>query len=99
MACLVECDSAIDAVRFAIEVQNGLAQSEENVEPERRIMLRTGINTREVIFDTRGIYGNSINIAARLAQLAEPGMVYVTSAIHDQLCDYPMLSFAKKGKT
>ncbi len=95
---LVEFDSAIDAVRFAIEVQNGLARSEEHVEPERRIMLRIGINIGDVIFDAKDIYGNSINIAARLEQWAEPGTVYVTAVIYDQLRSYPALSFKDKGK-
>lgn len=69
---LVEFDSALDAVRSAIDIQRGLGEREA-VRSKNRIELRIGINTGDVIVDQRDIYGNSINIAARLEGLAEPG--------------------------
>ncbi|HJU17375.1 MAG TPA: adenylate/guanylate cyclase domain-containing protein [Stellaceae bacterium] len=94
---LVEFDSAVNAVRCAIDIQRGLAarESEDN---ERRIQLRIGINTGDVIVDERDIYGNSINIAARLEGLAKPGQIYVTRSVRDQLRGYPDISFEDKGE-
>jgi adenylate cyclase len=93
---LVEFDSAVDAVRCGIDIQRGLAEHESNIN-DNRIQLRIGINTGDVIVDERDIYGNSINIAARLEGLAEPGCIYVTRAVRDQLLGYPDLSFEDKG--
>jgi adenylate cyclase len=92
---LVEFDSAFDAVRCGLELQRGLAEQNSAAEPP--IRLRIGINTGDVIFDERDIYGNSVNIAARLEQLAEPGAVYVTAGVHEQLRGQPDLAFADKG--
>ncbi len=62
---LAEFDSAVDAVRCALSIQSELADREAGVAAERRIRLRIGINTGDVIVDERDIYGNSVNIAAR----------------------------------
>ncbi|MBV8121657.1 MAG: adenylate/guanylate cyclase domain-containing protein, partial [Alphaproteobacteria bacterium] len=94
---LVEFDSALDAVRCAIEIQRGLAEREGN-QGEERIQLRIGINTGDVIVDERDIYGNSVNIAARLEGLAEPGQIYVTRGVRDQLLGYPDLGFEDEGE-
>lgn len=94
---LVEFDSAVDAVRCGVEMQRGLAEHEAG-ENDGRIQLRIGINTGDVIVDERDIYGNSINIAARLEGLAEPGQIYVTRGVRDQLLGYPNLRFENKGE-
>jgi adenylate cyclase len=93
---LIEFDSALDAVRCAIEIQRGLAEHEANQDDER-IQLRIGINTGDVIADQHDIYGNSVNIAARLEGLAEPGQIYVTRGVRDQLLGCP-IQFEDKGK-
>jgi adenylate cyclase len=95
---LVEFDSAVDAVRCGVEIQRGLTAREAAVDTRRRIQLRIGVNTGDVIVDDRDIYGNSINIAARLEGLAEPGQIYVTRGVRDQLRGYPSLSFEDKGE-
>jgi adenylate cyclase len=94
---LVEFDSALDAVRCAIDIQRGLAEREAATSKER-IQLRIGINTGDVIVDQRDIYGNSVNIAARLEGLAEPGGIYVTRGVRDQLLGYPNFRFEDKGE-
>jgi class 3 adenylate cyclase/TolB-like protein/Tfp pilus assembly protein PilF len=94
---LVEFDSAVDAVRCGVEMQRGLAEREDG-ETDLRIQLRIGINTGDVIVDDRDIYGNSINIAARLEGLAEPGQIYVTRGVRDQLLGHPNLRFEDKGE-
>jgi adenylate cyclase len=94
---LVEFDSAFDAVRCGLAIQRGLAERNAAAARDPPIRLRIGVNTGDVIFDERDIYGNSVNIAARLEQLAEPGTVYVSAGVYDQLRGYPDLSFADRG--
>jgi adenylate cyclase len=84
---LVEFVSAVDAVRCALDIQRGLAARQAN-EPDR-MQLRIGINTGDVLVDQRDIYGNSVNIAARLEALASPGTVCVGQSIYDQTRSQP----------
>jgi len=95
---LVEFDSAADAVFCALEIQEGLGRDDNAASGDRRIWLRIGINTGDVIADEHDIYGHSVNIAARLEGLAEPGDVYVTRAARDQLEGQPGLSFEDRGE-
>ena len=95
---LVEFNSAVDAVRCGLAMQRGLSNREAEIHPARRIRLRIGINTGDVIVDERDIYGNSVNIAARLEGLAEPGEIYVTRGVRDQLEGHPGLSFEDRGE-
>jgi adenylate cyclase len=95
---LVEFDSAADAVACGLEIQEGLRRDDATSDGDRRIWLRIGINTGDVIADDRDIYGHSVNIAARLEGLAERGEVYVTRAVHDQLEGQAGLSFEDRGE-
>lgn len=95
---LAEFDSAADAVYCGLEIQEELARRDHGIDPDRRIQLRIGINTGDVIVDERDIYGNSVNIAARLEGLAKPGEIYITRGVHDQLLGYPDLSFEDAGE-
>jgi TolB-like protein/Tfp pilus assembly protein PilF len=95
---LAEFDSAISAVRCGLEIQDALANHNAAVPMDRRIQLRIGINTGDVIVDEHDIYGNSVNIAARLEGLAEPGEIYVTRGVRDQLEGYPSLLFEDRGE-
>lgn len=92
---LVEFGSAVDAVRCALDIQRGLAARQAN-EPDR-MQLRIGINTGDVLVDQRDIYGNSVNIAARLEALASPGTVCVGQSIYDQTRAQPEFFFANRG--
>jgi adenylate cyclase len=95
---LAEFDSAVDAVRCGVDIQRGLTEQGASLDINRRIQLRIGINTGDVIVDDRDIYGNSVNIAARLEGLAEPGEIYVTRSVRDQLRGYPSLAFEDRGE-
>src|SRR5262249_55001836 len=95
---LVEFDGAADAVCWALEIQGELARREAEVDADHRIRFRIGIHAGDVIVGDRDIYGNSVNIAARLEGLAEPGDVYITRGVRDQLEGYPGLSFEDKGE-
>jgi class 3 adenylate cyclase/TolB-like protein/Tfp pilus assembly protein PilF len=95
---LVEFDSAVDAVRCGLDIQHELAEHNAGVAIDRRIQLRIGINAGDVIVENQDIYGNSVNIAARLEGLAEPGGVCVTRGVRDQLEGQPNLSFEDRGE-
>jgi adenylate cyclase len=94
---LGEFDSAVDAVRCAIDIQQSFAAhpAGDGMEP---IRLRIGVNTGDVIVEEQDIYGHSVNIAARLEALAEPGAVYVTGAVRDQLQGYLGFNFEDRGE-
>src|SRR5213595_1185958 len=70
---LVEFASVVDAVRCAVEVQRGMAERNSDVPVERRIEFRIGINLGDIIGDENDIYGDGVNVAARIEALAEPG--------------------------
>jgi adenylate cyclase len=95
---LVEFDSATDAVSCGLDIQEELVRRDAGPDTDRRIRLRIGINTGDVIADDHDIYGNSVNIAARLEELAEPGGIFVTRGVRDQLQGYPNLSFEDRGE-
>ncbi len=95
---LVEFDSAVDAVYCALGIQHGLAEHDAGIAADRRLRLRIGINAGDVIADERDIYGNSVNIAARLEGLAGPGEIYVGRSVRDQLHGHPDLVFEDRGQ-
>src|SRR5215470_8603581 len=92
---LVEFVSTDDAVRCALDIQRGLAARQAN-EPDR-MRLRIGINTGDVLVEQRDIYGNIVNIAARLEALAAPGTVCVSQSVYDQTRALPEFFFADRG--
>src|SRR5438045_7219219 len=84
---LVEFASAVDAVQCALEVQRRMARRNADVAPDRRIEFRIGINIGDVIVDGDDIFGDGVNIAARLEQAAEPGGIMVSQAVREQLAN------------
>jgi adenylate cyclase len=84
---LIEFSSVVDAVRCAVEVQQGMAERNADVPQDRRIEFRIGINLGDVIRDGRDIFGDGVNIAARLEALAEPGGICVSRMVYDQVRD------------
>jgi class 3 adenylate cyclase len=70
---LAEFQSVVDAVRCAVEVQRGMIDREPEVPDERRIRFRVGINLGDIIAEKDDIFGDGVNVAARLEGLAEPG--------------------------
>jgi class 3 adenylate cyclase/TolB-like protein/tetratricopeptide (TPR) repeat protein len=82
---LVEFGSAVEAVRHAVDVQRAVAGRNVDLPAERRIELRMGINVGDIIIDGDDIYGEGVNIAARLEGLAEPGGICISGAVHDQV--------------
>ena len=75
---LAEFASVVDAVRCAVEVQRGIAERNAGTPPDKRIEFRVGINLGDVIAEPEDIYGDGVNIAARLEALTEPGGICVS---------------------
>src|SRR5881296_3906071 len=95
---LAEFPSVIGATECAVELQTVMAERNERVPESRRMLFRIGINLGDVIHDESRIYGDGINIAARLEGLAEPGGVLVSQAVHDQVRDRLDLAFEDLGE-
>ncbi len=72
---LAEFPSAVEAVQCAVEIQQDMAGQEADLPDERRIRLRIGVNLGDIIVEGSDIYGDGVNVAARLERLAEPGGV------------------------
>src|SRR5262245_4759135 len=69
---LVEFPSVVDAVRCAVQIQNGMVERNAPVPAQRRIEFRIGINVGDIIIDDDDIYGDGVNVAARLESIADP---------------------------
>src|SRR5664279_3051689 len=95
---LVEFVSVVDAVRYAVDIQRGMAERNANVAPDRRIEFRMGINVGDIISDENDIYGDGVNVAARLEALAEPGGIMVSRNVFDQVRDKLSFGFEDMGE-
>lgn len=94
---LMEFASVVDAVNFAVEFQRGVAALNE--EPDAVEMLyRIGINVGDVMIDEGDVFGDGVNVAARLEPLAEPGGVLVSSAVVDQVRGLSIAQFEESGE-
>ncbi|SDJ53095.1 adenylate cyclase [Bradyrhizobium sp. Rc2d] len=78
---LIEFPSVVDAVSCSIEVQQGMRERNAHIPPEKRIEFRIGINLGDVIIEGRDLYGDGVNIAARLEGLAEPGGICISQTV------------------
>src|SRR5215469_6821115 len=95
---LTEFASVVDAVRCAVEVQRAMVDREPDVPEERRIEFRVGINLGDVIVEEQDIFGDGVNVAARLEALAEPGGICVSRVVRDQVRDRLDLAFKDLGE-
>lgn len=84
---LVEFPSVADAVQCAVEIQHRMMRRNADVAPARWIQFRIGINLGDVIFEDNDLFGDGVNVAARLQELAEPGGICVSGAVRDQVGD------------
>jgi len=95
---LVEFVSVVDAVRCAVDIQRNMVERNAEVPTERRIQFRVGINVGDIISDNDDIYGDGVNVAARLETLADPGGIDVSRTVHDQVRDKLNFSFEDLGE-
>jgi TolB-like protein/class 3 adenylate cyclase len=95
---LVEFASVVDAVRCAVAVQQAMPERDTGVAADSRIELRIGINLGDVIVEGDDLYGDGVNIAARIEALAYPGGVFVSNTVHDQVRDRLPFVFEDLGE-
>jgi adenylate cyclase len=95
---LVEFASAVDAARCAVEVQRGIAGENTEVPQAKRIEFRIGIHLGDIIIDDNDVFGDGVNIAARLESIAVPGGISISRAVHDQVRDRIDVCFDDKGE-
>jgi TolB-like protein/class 3 adenylate cyclase len=95
---LAEFASVVDAVRCAVELQRRMAERNAGAPTDRRIEFRVGINLGDIIVEADDIYGDGVNIAARLEALAEPGGICVSRVVRDQVRDRLEIAFDDMGE-
>src|ERR1700704_5579144 len=95
---LVEFVSVVDAVRCAVDIQRGMGERNTDVSAQSRIQFRVGINVGDIISDDNDIYGDGVNVAARLEGLAEPGGIMVSRNVYDQVRDKLSFGFEDMGE-
>jgi len=95
---LVEFASAAESVRCAVAIQRAMAERNANVAEEKRIEFRIGINVGEIIIEGDDIYGNGVNVAARLEEIAPPGGVYLSGTVYEQIENILNLHFEDLGE-
>jgi adenylate cyclase len=95
---LVEFASVVDAVRCAVEVQRAMPERNISIAADSRIELRIGINLGDVIVEADDLYGDGVNIAARIEALADAGGVFVSNTVHDHVRDRLPFVFEDLGE-
>jgi len=95
---LAEFASIVDAVQSAIDIQKAMQETETEMPDEQRIRLRIGVNLGDIIFEDSDIYGDGVNLAARLEALAQPGGVCISGKVHEEVRDRIELVFEDLGE-
>jgi adenylate cyclase len=95
---LAEFASVVEAVSCAVEIQNVLRAENANSPPERRMEFRIGVNSGDVMVEGEQIYGDGVNIAARLENLADPGGICISGTVHEQVRDKLALAYEDRGE-
>jgi adenylate cyclase len=95
---LVEFPSVVDAARFALEVQRGMGRRTAEIAPDRRIAFRIGIHLGDVVVDGADLLGDTVNIAARLEGIAEPGGISLSEDAWRQVRDKLPETFVDLGE-
>jgi len=95
---LVEFQSVLEAVRCAADFQQRMARRNSDVPPSRRLVYRIGINLGDVIVEDSDIFGDGVNVAARLESMADPGGICISAAVRDQIGDRLDLVYEDLGE-
>ena len=82
---LAEFASAVNAVKCAMVIQENMTMRNAAVDPHRRMQFRIGVNLGDVVFDDARVYGDGVNVAARLEAIAEPGGICISAKVHDEI--------------
>ncbi len=95
---LADFASVVNAVQCAVEIQTTLKTENANLPPDRRMEFRIGVNLGDVMVDGEQIYGDGVNVAARLESLAEPGSIFISGSVHEQLGNKLALGYEDLGE-
>ncbi|MBI3245267.1 MAG: adenylate/guanylate cyclase domain-containing protein [Deltaproteobacteria bacterium] len=95
---LAEFASVVDAVRSAVEIQHALTEKNAELPEQRRMLFRIGINLGDVIVEGERLYGDGVNIAARLESLAIPGGICISGTVYDQIENKLPLNYEYQGE-
>jgi adenylate cyclase len=95
---LAEFASVVEAVNCAVDIQSALKSENAKLPPERRMEFRIGVNLGDVMVEGDQIYGDGINVAARLESLADPGGIYISGMVHEQVRDKLALGYEDNGE-
>ena len=95
---LAEFASVVEAVNCAVEIQTALTAENANSTSERRMEFRIGVNLGDVMVEGEQIYGDGVNVAARLENLADPGGICISGTVHEQVRDRLALSYENRGE-
>ena len=96
-AILVEFASAVAAVESSIAVQQGMDERNADLPDDKRMLLRIGINIGEVIIEDDDIFGDGVNVAARLQEISGPGGLAISGKVHDEVAGKLETTFADDG--
>jgi TolB-like protein/class 3 adenylate cyclase/tetratricopeptide (TPR) repeat protein len=94
---LLEFPSVVNATQCVVEVQQGMSERNANVDEDRRITFRVGVNLGDIIIEGEDILGDGVNIAARLQEIAEPGGIAVSARVHEDIRDRLDAAFLDAG--
>ena len=94
---LVEFASTVDAVRCALDIQRAMPACNADLPPEKKIEFRIGINVGDIIVDGDDIFGDGVNVAARLESISEPGGICISDVVHQQVSGRVEALFADLG--
>jgi adenylate cyclase len=96
-AVIAEFPSVVEAVQCAVETQQELSDKNDSLPDAKRMQFRIGINLGDVMVDGDDVYGDGVNIAARLQQLAEPGGILISGSVYDQVHNKLSIGFDRIG--
>jgi adenylate cyclase len=95
---LAEFASVVEAVTCAVSIQTALRPENAELPPERRMQFRIGVNLGDVMVEGEQIYGDGVNVAARLESLADPGGICISGTVHEQVRDKLALTYEDRGE-
>jgi adenylate cyclase len=95
---LVEFASAVDAVRCAVEIQRGMGERNAGIPDDRQITFRIGVNVGDIVVEDGDIFGDGVNVAARLQALADPGNVLASGSAYEHVRDKLGFTFEDIGE-
>src|SRR6266702_2588370 len=95
---LAEFASVVEAVNCAMDIQTALKAENAKLPPERRMEFRIGVNLGDVMVEGDQIYGDGVNVAARLENLAQPGGICISGTVYEQVRDKLALPYEDRGQ-